>query len=223
MASRSSSTSELKEGDEADLIPLSALQHYLYCSRQCALIHIEGYWSENRFTAEGQILHRRADDPRTEKRGTVRTETGLPLRSLSLGITGKADVVEFHATEGRQKEAVFPVEYKRGQPKGHDADEVQLCAQALCLEEMLDTHIPEGALFYGRNRRRRGVSFEPDLRERTRETARQTRFLIASGRTPPPTYSAKLCDQCSLLTICNPQPLTSIGSVRAWLQQQIEE
>jgi CRISPR-associated exonuclease Cas4 len=147
----------------------------------------------------------------------------MPIRSRALGLTGKADVVEFHTEEGQESEIVFPVEYKRGQPKGHGADEAQLCAQALCLEEMLQKTISEGALFYGRKRRRQTVPFDDELRERTRDTAQRTRALIASGRTPPPVYSAKVCDQCSLLTICNPQPLSTGGSVKEWVVQQIEE
>lgn len=221
MVSISSSTSKPVEGDEADLVPLSALQHYLYCPRQCALIHVEGQWRENRYTAEGQILHRRADAGRAETRHGVRTVTGMPIRSYFLGVTGKADVVEFHAGDGG--ETVFPVEYKRGRPKTHEADEVQLCAQALCLEEMLATTIPEGALFYGKNRRRKSVEFGAGLRERTTEIARWARELMASGQTPPPVYSAKLCDHCSLLEICNPQPLSRSGSIRDWLLRQIQE
>jgi len=225
MASRSSSTSECRDdaptGDAAELIPLSALQHYLYCPRQCALIHVEGQWSENRYTAEGQILHQRTDESRSEKRRGIRTVTAMPIRSNRLGVTGVTDVVEFHAEE--TAETVFPVEYKRGRPKSHEADEVQLCAQALCLEEMLDTTIPEGALFYGQKRRRKAVLFNAALRERTADTARKARTLISNARTPPPVYSVKLCRQCSLLEICQPQPLAGAGSVRDWLLRQIKE
>ncbi len=225
MASSSSSTSECHDdaptGDAAELIPLSALQHYLYCPRQCALIHVEGQWSENRYTAEGQILHQHTDEGRAEKRRGVRTVTAMPIRSTRLGVTGVTDVVEFHA--GEAGETVFPVEYKRGRPKSHEADEVQLCAQALCLEEMLETAIPEGALFYGQKRRRKAVAFNAALRERTVDTARQAGALIGSAHTPAPVYSAKLCRQCSLLEVCQPQPLAGAGSVRDWLLRQIKE
>lgn len=225
MASRSSSTSECDDseatGDAAELIPLSALQHYLYCPRQCALIHVEGQWKENRYTAEGQILHQRTNEGFVETRRGVRTVTAMPIRSTRLGVTGVTDVVEFHAGEGG--ETVFPVEYKRGRPKAHDADEVQLCAQALCLEEMLGTTISEGALFYGQKRRRKSVPFSEELRERTADTAQSAQELITSARTPSPVYSTKLCGQCSLLEICQPRSLSKAGSVRDWLLRQIED
>ena len=210
-----------KLSKSSELIPLSALQHHLYCPRQCALIHVEGQWGENRYTAEGRVLHQRTDEGRAEIRRGVRTVTAMPIRSARLGVSGITDVVEFHADE--EGETVFPVEYKRGRPKSHEADEVQLCAQALCLEEMLGTLIPEGALFYGQKRRRQSVVFGGELRQRTEVTARQAHALITSGRTPPPVYSAKLCQKCSLLEICQPQPLADAGSVRHWLLRQIEE
>src|SRR5690606_1842261 len=140
-------TSRAGAMDDEYLIPLSALQHYLYCPRQCALIHLEQQWAENRHTAEGRLLHQRADTPRSEIRRGVRTVTAMPLLAPELGITGKADVVEFHADSAGER--VFPVEYKRGRPKVHRADEVQLCAQALCLEAMLGKRVEAGALFYG--------------------------------------------------------------------------
>ncbi len=143
----------MEESD--DLIPLSALQHYLYCPRQCALIHVERLWAENRQTAEGRLLHDRADKPQIERRHGVRTITAMPLSSAELGITGVADVVESRTDEGGERP--FPVEYKRGRPKAHRADEVQLCAQALCLEAMFGCKVEEGALFYGQTRRRQGT------------------------------------------------------------------
>ena len=141
--------------DEADYIMLSALQHYLYCPRQCALIHLEQVWAENRFTAEGRVLHERADSEEKARQGRVRTVRTLPIASARLGLSGQADVVEFHA-DG----SVYPVEYKRGRPKANRCDEVQLCAQALCLEEMLRLRIESGALFYGEKRRRKAVAFD---------------------------------------------------------------
>lgn len=147
---------------EADLIPISALQHWAFCPRQCGLIHLEGLWAENRLTAEGKVLHDQAHNGAGESRGRLRIERGLALRSLSLGLTGKADVVEFHREAwGWQP---FPVEYKRGRPKSHDADRLQLCAQAVCLEEMLQVAVPHGALFYGATRRRQEVDFDERLR-----------------------------------------------------------
>jgi len=150
---------------EDDLLPLSGLQHLLFCERQCALIHIEQAWAENLLTAEGRIMHERVHEADRESRGEVRIEYSMPLRSLRLGLIAKADVVEFHrkldpGEKGSSKWLPFPVEYKRGKPKKENYDKVQLCAQAMCLEEMLDVQIPEGAIFYGRTRRRQDVVFE---------------------------------------------------------------
>ncbi|HDZ02544.1 MAG TPA: CRISPR-associated protein Cas4, partial [Nitrospirae bacterium] len=136
---------------EDNLLPLSALQHLLFCERQCALIHIEQAWGENLFTAEGRIMHDRVDTAKHETRRNIRTEFGVPLRSLRLGLIGKADAVEFHKRGNMWHP--FPVEYKRGKPKQDNSDKVQLCAQALCLEEMMNVEIPKGALFYGKTRR----------------------------------------------------------------------
>lgn len=226
MESKSSNTSEsssgqLEEERAEDLIALSALQHYIYCPRQCALIHVEGQWSENRYTAEGQILHRRADSAEAETRHDVRVVRSMPIRSDSLGVTGRADIVEFHETS--DGEEVVPVEYKRGRPKSHRADEVQLCAQAIALEEMLVAEISEGALFYGKRRRREVVLFDDRLRAYTREIAQKTRDLISRGRTPRPHYSRKLCDRCSLLDVCQPRALTKSASVRKWLLHELED
>jgi len=206
--------------DDADLIPLSALQHYLYCPRQCALIHLEQQWAENRQTAEGRLLHQRADTPQIERRRGVRTATGVPLLSLELGITGKADVVEFHHDEAGER--AFPVEYKRGRPKPHRADEVQLCAQALCLEAMLGRPITAGALFYGQTRRRKDVAFDRDLRTLTMDTIEQTRAMFSAGKTPLTTYDAKRCDACSLLDLCQPR-LLGRRSVEHWLHRQLDD
>ncbi len=206
--------------DDEDLLPLSALQHYLYCPRQCALIHLEQQWAENRLTAEGRLLHQRADTPQAERRRGVRTVTAMPLLSLELGITGKADVVEFHRDETGER--AFPVEYKRGRPKAHRADEVQLCAQALCLEDMLGTPVEAGALFYGKTRRRKDVPFDQELRDLTQCTIIEVRAMIASRQTPSARYEAKRCDACSLLELCQPR-LLGRRSVDDWLRRQIEE
>ena len=157
---------------EADLLPVSALQHLLFCERRCALIHLEQLWAENVLTVEGKHLHEKAHDPdAAEKRGDVYIARSLALRSLRIGLAGQADVVEFERDESgvvlpfkAGKWRPFPVEYKRGKPKRNHCDEVQLCAQALCLEEMLGANIPAGALFYGEPRRRVDVSFDPLLR-----------------------------------------------------------
>ena len=202
---------------EDELVPLSALQHMLYCPRQCALIHIEQQWAENRFTAEGTILHERPDSGSTERRHEVRIERSVALRSLRLGLSGVADVVEMY--HGSQP---YPVEYKRGGPKAHRADEVQLCAQAMCLEEMLGTPVPEGALFYGRNRRRKVVAFDNELRTLTELVAANTRQLLANGTTPLPEYETRKCNSCSLKEICQPQTPRRVGTVERWLRRAIE-
>lgn len=205
---------------DENLIPLSALQHYLYCPRQCALIHLEQQWAENRQTAEGRLLHDRADTPAVELRHGVRTITAMPLSSAELGITGVADVVEFHA--GDAGERPYPVEYKRGRPKSHRADEAQLCAQALCLEAMLGVAVEEGALFYGQPRRRESIVFDEALRSLTRETIRATRAMFLAGRTPLASYDARRCDSCSLLDLCQPRLLARAGGVDAWLKRQLQ-
>ncbi len=202
---------------DADLLPLSALQHYIYCPRQCALIHLEQQWSENRFTAEGRTQHDRVDRPEHETRDGIRYEYAVLLRSLRFGLIGKADVVEFHGVESHVKSqisdlksseqtlCVFPVEHKRGKPKPNHCDWVQLCAQALCLEEMMQVKIPEGAIFYGQPRRRQPVEFTPDLRAETVQTATTLHRMIQSGKTPPAEYDEKKCGACSLMEICMPK------------------
>ena len=206
---------------EDDLLPISALQHLIYCPRQCALIHIEQVWSENLFTAEGRGIHDKVHNGGTESRKDIRTATGVRLVSHKLGLTGQADMVEFHKAEeekdnGGQTIAVklpgarglwkpYPVEYKRGKPKKHQADEVQLCAQAICLEEMLKVNIPAGALFYGATRRRQELALTATLRELTESTTIKLHELMSMGITPPPIYNAAKCEKCSLFGICQPQ------------------
>jgi CRISPR-associated exonuclease Cas4 len=188
---------------EDDLLPLSALQHLLFCERQCALIHIEQVWAENRFTAEGRILHERADSGNRQRRKNIRIESAVPLRSFRLGLSGKADVVEYHRDDQGDWQP-FPVEYKRGRPKAANWDQVQLCAQAICLEEMLHCSVPEGALFYGKNRRRKEVVFGDTLRRETEKAAARLHALVRTGRTPPARYEKK-CDSCSLMNLCMPK------------------
>ncbi|MDA8338376.1 MAG: CRISPR-associated protein Cas4 [Nitrospiraceae bacterium] len=199
---------------------LSALQHYAYCPRQCALIHIEQVWSENLFTAEGRIMHEKADTANRESRGKVRIESGVPIRSLRLGLIGKADVVEFYKMDDGTW-LPFPVEYKRGKPKADDCDRVQLCAQAICLEEMLKVAIREGALFYGQTRRREDVIFDTALRQETEDIARKVHKLIKSGITPKAEYSKK-CERCSLLEVCMPKTCGKARSVSKYLLSAIE-
>ena len=198
---------------EDDLIQLSALQHFMFCERQCALIHIEQLWSENLFTAEGRVMHDKVDTANRESRGNIRIEYGVPMRSLWLGLIGKADVIEFHKKDDGTW-LPFPVEYKRGKPKMDDCDKVQLCAQAICLEEMLNIEILEGALFYGQTRRREDVVFDKALRTATEEAAKKVHELIESGITPKAEYSAK-CKKCSLLELCLPKASSKASSYLA--------
>lgn len=192
--------------DPDNPIAISALQHAVYCLRQAALIHIERVWAENRFTAEGRVLHDVAHESGSRKSRGVRRVTALPLACLRLNIAGVADVVEFHP--GPAGETAFPIEYKRGKPKLHRADEVQLCAQALCLEEMTGRPVPEGALFYGETKRRVTVPFDAELRKLTEDTTIAFGALVAEGRTPPPVWKASRCRACSLIELCRPQAMT---------------
>jgi CRISPR-associated exonuclease Cas4 len=215
---------------EDDFIQLSALQHLLFCERQCALIHVEQVWVENLFTAEGRIMHERVDTGNRESRGNIRIEYGMPLRSLRLGLSGKADVVEFHLSsddllsgnKSKAKWRPFPVEYKRGKPKKDNCDKVQLCAQALCLEEMLNTDIPEGALFYGKTRRRQDVVFDRALRLETEKAAKQAHELIKAGKTPKPVYTKK-CDSCSFVGLCLPKIIEKSRSIDSYLKKAIQK
>lgn len=202
---------------EDALIPLSALQHYLFCPRQCALIHVEQLWAEDSATAEGQLLHERPDSGRAERREGVRVLRNVALRSFRLGVSGFADVVELH---GEPPEP-FPVEYKRGRPKTHRADEVQLCAQAMALEEMFDRSVVHGALFYGETRRRMDVCFDAELRALTLAVAHSARADIAAGRTPPPAFKPA-CKRCSLFALCQPERLQAPPRVAAWLARQVK-
>jgi CRISPR-associated exonuclease Cas4 len=201
---------------EDALIPISALQHYLFCPRQCALIHVEQSWAEDGATAEGRLLHERIDAGKPDRRQGVKILRSLTIRSFTLGVTGKADVVELHGAQP------YPVEYKRGSPKTHHADAVQLCAQAICLEEMFGVPIPEGALFYGQTRRRSVVAFDPALRALTEQVAADARQMIAAQITPPPVYTPA-CEKCSMQEICRPERLEKPPRIANWLASQIKD
>lgn len=203
---------------EDGLIPLSALQHYAFCPRQSALIHVERLWAEDGATAEGRLLHEKVDTGRSSIRPGVRIARGLSIRSLALGVAGKADVVEFSG----HPPAPYPVEYKRGKAKAHRADEIQLCAQAICLEEAFGAPVPEGALYYGATRRRLLVAFDRELRELTHGTARAARADILAGRTPPPIETAA-CRRCSLVDLCRPDRLQRAPQIDRWLWRQIAD
>ena len=187
---------------------LSALNQYLYCPRRCALIHVEGVFSENAFTLEGRFLHDQADTPGVESRPGVRVVRALPLFSKRWGLTGKADVVEFHRINNGV-ETPLPVEYKRGPRRKWDNDDAQLCSQAFCLEEMIGVPVPRGAIYHAASKRRREVEFTEELRELTARTIDNVRAMILSSRVP----SAELkpqCTGCSLRNFCLPETATRI-------------
>lgn len=190
---------------EDDLIPISALQHVLFCERQFALIHIEQIWQENRFTAEGQLLHERVDMERHESRRLFRQEFGMAVRSLAWGLTGRCDLVEVRFSPDQSPVEVMPVEFKRGTKKVDDIDRVQLCAQAICLEEMFDLPVPRGQLYYHKDHRRVVVDMDETLREKTNAAADRIRKLFADGRTPAAVYEKRKCDRCSLFDWCMPK------------------
>ena len=214
---------------EEDWLQLSGLQHFAFCRRQWALIHIEDQWAENYRTVDGHLMHERVHDQTfQESRGDRLTVRGLAVHSAELGISGQCDAVGFHRdTDGvplRSREGLwlpYPVEYKRGKPKEHSADELQLCSQAMCLEEMLCCMVPEGALYYGEPRRRTEVSFTPELRRQVRDSFAEMHKLYQRRHTPKAKPS-KACNACSLKDICLPK-LTGRKSVADYLSRTVEE
>lgn len=189
---------------EDDFIMISALQHYIFCPRQCGLIHIDDVWQKNLFTVRGEILHEKVDSDSYETRGDVKTVRGLRIHSYKYGIVGRCDVVEFRQTS-KGKE-IFPVEFKAGQPKEDISDKVQLCAQVFCLEEMLNTQINKAAFFYGKIRRRNVIDIDLQLRTQTEDVINSVRRLISEKKIPIIEYSAK-CRNCSLINVCQPKAL----------------
>ena len=208
--------------EEEPFIALSALQHYLYCPRQCALIHLEQLWEENEATAEGRVLHERVDAGVGEKRKNHQILRSLHLSSLSRRIAGISDVVEIQKNKGKVV-SLLPIEYKRGEPKEHRADEVQVCAQALCLEEMFGLDIAQGALFYGKKQRRFPVLFDQELRDLTEHIISETRALLSGGKTPPAEWKPS-CGACSLLSFCLPVIYKkSQQQTGLWVERRLEE
>lgn len=199
-----------------DPLPISALNHLLYCERRAALVHLEQVWANNQFTAEGNVLHEIAHSGADETQRGMRITRALPLASVVHAMSGEADVVEFH-----KDGSVVPVEYKRGKPKLHRADEVQLCAQALCLEEMLNVSIPSGCLFYGETRRRASVTFDDELRSVTIRAIERLHELIAS-RSTPLAVREKKCDKCSLIEICMPDAMRFKRGAAAWFSSSLK-
>lgn len=187
--------------EDSQTIAISALQHVAYCPRQFALIHVEQAWEENYFTAQGQALHERVDAGAPEQRGNVRYERSVAVYSQTLGISGKLDLLEI---EGKADKRYFPVEYKRGKPKTEDWDRIQLCAQALCLEEMRGVQINDGAVWYWQERKRERVLINADLRDFTMQVIAQAKEILARGITPAPTPHISRCKACSLVELCLP-------------------
>ncbi len=184
-----------------DPIPISALQHWMYCPRQCALIHVEQVFADNVYTARGNAVHALVDAPGYEIKKGVKVERSLPLWSDRIGLIGKADVVEFHP-DG----SVFPVEFKHGPKRKHAHDDIQLAAQAMCLEEMLDKPIPRGAIYHASSRRRREVDIDAGLRKLVEVTTEAVRANIQEGRLPPPVNDER-CEHCSLKEHCQPETI----------------
>lgn len=202
-----------------DILLISALQHYAFCPRQFALIHIEQAWAENRYTAEGQLLHERVDSGAAEQRRNVRFERAVQLVSHQLGLIGKMDLLEI---ESGDPPRYFPVEYKRGKPKVEDWDRIQVCAQALCIEEMRQVRVNEAAIWYWEVRHRERIQIDTGLREATLAAISGARELLNSGRTPPPTMKKYRCRACSLIDLCEPRTFRSDHS-RAYMADVFAE
>jgi CRISPR-associated exonuclease Cas4 len=213
-----------------ELLPLSGIQHFLFCRRQWALIHVERQWKENALTAEGRLLHKRVDDPfDSETRKGVIITRSVPVASYRLGLSGVCDVVEFsESPDGVHlpgREGLYlptPVEFKHGREKHDRCDEAQLCAQAICLEEMLVVTIPTGQLFYGKTRRRVTVELTDELRELVQDSAEEMHAYFRRGYTPR-VKPSKACRSCSLADVCLPELQKNTISVSIYIQQHIED
>lgn len=219
----------MMEYKEEDFLMLSGIQHFAFCRRQWALIHIENQWKENEYTVEGDLLHKRAHDSyHAEKKKDVFISRGMPIFSRTMGVSGVCDIVEcYKAEEGiklhgrRGLFKVYPVEYKRGKPKDTEVDILQLAAQAMCLEEMLLAEVSEGAIFYGETRRRETVEFTTTLREQVRKSFQEMHDLYRKRYTPKVKWS-KSCNACSLKDLCLPK-LGKTQAVKQYIQKTITE
>ncbi len=229
---------------DEQLLPISGLQHIVFCERQCALIHVERVWQENSLTAEGQLLHRKTNSGASQSKQGTRIVRSIELTSRMLGLQGRSDVVEFTSPHnsgpsGSLKRAlaskdpnrfdgweILPIEYKRGRPKTNrvwgDCDRIQLCAQSLCLEEMLSVTIARGTLFYGEKKRRLDVELTPELRAKTVAAAERFHQLVHESRLPAPVADRR-CKRCSLMELCMPQLVASPTRASRWIQRQIAQ
>lgn len=205
--------------DDSDFLMISGLKHFQFCRRRWALVHIEQLWEENVLTLEGHFMHERVhDDSFTEARGSVLLSRGMPVRSQELKISGVCDMVELYKDEngvpiqGRSgRWRLYPVEYKLGQPDTHGADALQLCAQAMCLEEMFVTDIPEAALYYGKIKRRQRILLTEELRQKVKDSVAEMHQLMLKGYTPK-AKMGKACKNCSLVDICQPKLMKQVSA-----------
>ena len=217
------------EYPEDKYLMISGIQHFKFCRRQWALIHIEQQWAENVHTVTGELMHKKAHDPYlTEKRKDTIITRALPVSSRTLGVSGECDIVEFHRVEDgirlhghRGLYHVYPVEYKKGKPKETEEDHLQLAAQAMCLEEMFSTDIPEGAIFYGETRRREIVPISAQLRKEVAAILEEMHQYYERGYTPKVKYQ-KACSACSLKEICLPELGRNV-SVKTYIEQALKE
>ncbi len=213
-----------------ELLSLSGIQHFFFCKRQWALIHVEQQWGENLRTAEGHIIHERVDDPYfRESRGNIIISRSVPLVSYSLGLSGIADVIEYHRSDigipvpGREgRWEMKPIEYKRGKPKIDERDEVQLCAQVMCLEEMFGLRIADADFYYNEIRRRQNLKITDELRTRVSSLAEEMHNLFRNGITPE-AQTGKHCSQCSLVDICIPNLTKKKKPVRSYIGRHVTE
>ena len=202
---------------EEDYIQLSAIQHYVFCPRQCALIHVHGIWDENMFTAKGKVMHEKVDSGEDESRGEKQIIRSLNIYSRRLGLSGRCDVVEML---GREDSVPYPVEYKSGKPKNDISDMAQLCAQALCLEEMMNRPVRKAALFYGKPRRRLEVEIDDELRRATEDIIKAIHKIINEKIIPDAKYEPK-CDSCSLHDACMPEVTSK--KVNSYIEELYKE
>ena len=213
----------MKMYSEEDFIQLSSIQHYAFCKRQFYLAYVEEIWIENFLTASGRLLHQHVDDVHKEKRKGLAQEFGIAICSYTLGVSGKADVVEFHHNEDGVLEQIIPVEYKRGAEKGTNCDEMQLCAQAICLEEMTEKSIDYGYLFYGKERRRSKVLFSRDLRDETASTFLDIHWLYQPNLNAPKAVYSQKCKSCSFFEYCKPKTIGKKKSAERYFNKMICE
>ena len=217
------------EYSQDDYLMISGIQHFKFCRRQWALIHVEQQWAENEHTVIGELMHKKAHDPYlTEKRKDILVVRALPVSSRSMGVSGECDIVEFHKCEDgvklyghRGTYSLYPIEYKKGKPKASNEDELQLMAQAMCLEEMFSTKITEGAIFYGETRRRKPIVFTDELRDEVKKIFGEMHDYYDRNYTPK-VKTSKRCVSCSLKDICMPKIDTS-GSVKSYINKMLGE